>query len=250
MITVTAKPQRRRRWRDFFRRRQTVLAVFSYRYDAHLVPDLLTNIDPIVDGWVALDDRASTGIVSSEFERQRTLIGAARAAGADWILAMDPDERFEIGAATAIRRLLYPRKPTAWGFNLRELYEPDAYRIDGIWGQKVRYRLFPAFDAAELPDRGMHACWYPRDGRYLERHCDLNLYHLKMIAPVRRTARRDLYNHLDPQLRDQPIGYDYLADETGARFETIPQGRAYAPPHHDDGGLWMAELAAAVQTEP
>jgi hypothetical protein len=28
-----------------------------HRYDAHLVPDLIANIDPIVDGWIALNDR-------------------------------------------------------------------------------------------------------------------------------------------------------------------------------------------------
>lgn len=50
------KPRRWRRGRLFWTRQRTI-AVFSYRYDAHLVPDLIANLDPIVDGWIALDDR-------------------------------------------------------------------------------------------------------------------------------------------------------------------------------------------------
>ncbi|TIW19796.1 MAG: hypothetical protein E5V65_09705 [Mesorhizobium sp.] len=65
-----------------------------------------------------------------------------------------------------------------------------------------------------------------------------------MIEPKRRGARRDLYNHLDPDSRLQKIGYDYLADESGAVLEAIPAGRDYFPAHTDDGGLWMADVSA------
>ncbi|MDX8451038.1 hypothetical protein, partial [Mesorhizobium captivum] len=58
-----------------------------------------------------------------------------------------------------------------------------------------------------------------------------------------RAARRDLYNLLDPDRRLQQVGYDYLADETGAVLEAIPPGRDYFPAHTDDGGLWMADLS-------
>ncbi|MBA8905583.1 hypothetical protein [Aminobacter ciceronei] len=66
----------------------------------------------------------------------------------------------------------------------------------------------------------------------------LNLYHLKMIDPARRSARRDLL--LDPHRRDQAIGY--LADETGVQLEAIPADRSYHPPPTDDGGLWMFDV--------
>ncbi|OWK19097.1 hypothetical protein AJ88_48455 [Mesorhizobium amorphae CCBAU 01583] len=39
-----------------------VIAVFSYRFDAHLVSDLIANLDPIVDGWIAYDDRKGRGL--------------------------------------------------------------------------------------------------------------------------------------------------------------------------------------------
>ena len=74
----------------------------------------------------------------------------------------------------------------------------------------------------------------------------LNLCHLKMIAPARRRARSALYNALDPDQRFQREGYDYLADDQGAVFEPIPPGRGYSPAHRDDGGLWMPEPPATA----
>ena len=58
--------------------RPMILAIFSYRYDAELVPDLLANVSPAVDGWVAFDDRASGDLFSSEPRRRRLLIERAR----------------------------------------------------------------------------------------------------------------------------------------------------------------------------
>jgi hypothetical protein len=243
MITVRSlAPPPRFPWFRFRKRRPRVFAVFSYRFDAHLVPDLLANIEPIVDGWVAYDDRAATGVFSSEAGRRRLLLAEARKAGADWILAVDPDERFEAGARSEIRRLTTASGRVAWGFRFREMYTPTDYRIDGIWGKKIRYCLFSMFDPAERTDTGLHDLWFPKDGGFQKRHCDLDLYHLKMIDPKRRAARRDLYNFLDPNRADQPIGYDYLAEDQGAVFETIPRQRLYSPPHVDDGGLWMQDL--------
>ncbi|WP_336799758.1 hypothetical protein [Kaistia sp. MMO-174] len=245
MITLKRLTQPPRRpWLTLRRRRPQVFAVFSYRFDAHLVPDLLANIEPIVDGWVAFDDRAATGVFSSEAGRRRILLQEARKAGADWILAVDPDERFEAGVRSRIRRLMAESGRVAWGFRFREMYTPTTYRIDGIWGKKIRYCLFTMFDPAERTDTGLHDLWFPRDGGFQTRHCDLDLYHLKMIAPARRLARRDLYNFLDPNRADQPIGYDYLAEERDAAFETIPRNRLYHPAHVDDGGLWMQDLGS------
>ncbi|MBN9272169.1 MAG: hypothetical protein J0J15_18365 [Mesorhizobium sp.] len=243
MISSHIKPARWRRTR-WGATRKRLLAVFSYRYDAQLVPDLLANIDPVVDGWIAFDDRAASGVFSSEPARRRALLGAACDAGANWILAIDPDERLERGVADAVGRLMATsRRRKAWGFHCREMYTPDAYRVDGVWGDKVQHRLFSAYDAAEYQSADLHGQWFPPSGGFALRHCGLNLYHLKMIGPRRRAGRRDIYNHLDPRRDFQPIGYDYLTDEAGVRLETIARGREYHPPHVDDGGMWMADLA-------
>ncbi|MGX5847297.1 hypothetical protein ACWGTO_09490 [Mesorhizobium sp. PL10] len=243
MITSQLKPARWRRGRVFWTRQRTI-AVFSYRYDAHLVPALLANLDPIVDGWIGFDDRQAEGIFSSEIQRRQLLLKAAYDARADWILAIDPDERLEHGAAGQIGRLISRRGRVAWGFHLREMYSPKDYRIDGVWGSKMQHRLFRAYDPSRYHSKDLHGPWYPPDLGFREKNSGLNLYHLKMIEPRRRSGRRALYQHLDPKNAMQDTGYDYLADETGARFETIAPGRDYHPPHIDDGGIWMASPGA------
>ena len=220
--------------------RHLVLAVFSYRYDAHLVPDLLENLAPVVDGWVAYDDRGGSGPFTSEPERRQALIARARALGAAWVLAIDPDERLEHAAAARIPKLTRSVERIIWCFDLREMYTPDHYRVDGIWGRKSQARLFPLLEGQKFSDRPLHAPWTPIEGGYAVRPAELNLYHLKMIDPARRTARRDLYKRLDPGSAFQRIGYDYLTDEARLVLEPIPLSRSYWPRHVDDRSLWMA----------
>src|SRR5687767_7745742 len=98
MIDVFVKPRtlssRRGRLRG-----PRVLAVFSFRYDFHLVPDLIANIEPMVDGWISYDDRSGGPPFSGEPLRRRALVEKAVELGARWMLAVDPDERFECGVA-------------------------------------------------------------------------------------------------------------------------------------------------------
>ena len=160
---------------------------------------------------------------------------------------VDPDERFETAVAERIGRLLTTRRPTAWGFRLRELYTPDSYRIDGPWGRKVQHRLFRPYDPDTFPEKALHGPFVP-ESCFRLKDSGLDLYHLKCIEPRRRSARRDLYNLLDPAGAHQAIGYDYLADETGMVLERIPAARGYMPPHVDDGGLWMADITTLPDT--
>lgn len=218
-----------------------VLAIFSFRYDAHLVPDLLTNIRPMVDGWISFDDRAATEEFSDEPRRRRALLAAARDAGADWVLAVDPDERFERRLADAMPALTAVSDPVVYSFPLRELYAPDVYRIDGIWGRKRQGRLIRVPSRIAEAPTPLHAPWHTLIPDAAIRRAEFNLYHLKMITPARRRARRDLYNRLDPERRSQRDGYDYLADDRHMRLERIPEGRGFDPPFVEDYGLWMAD---------
>lgn len=221
-----------------------IVALFSYRYDAHLVPGLLENISPIADAWISYDDTGSSELFSDEVARRNALLRVARDIGADWILAVDPDERLEDGAAREIRELVNSRRRVAWTFRLRELYAPRAYRIDGVWGTKAVARLFPIY-GAELETATLHGQWFPA-GMFGIEPSAINLYHLKMIAQVRRQHRRDLYAHLDPENQYQKHGYGYLANLDGLRLARIPEGRAYSPPHAEDGALWMPRLGQAT----
>jgi hypothetical protein len=179
-----------RTWRR--RSRPTVLAVFSYRYDAELVPDLLANIAPVVDGWVAFDDRKAGDLFSSEPRRRQLLVQRAKDLSATWVLAMDPDERIELGAATRIRSLTSERRRIIWEFNLREMFTAETYRVDGLWGSKMQGRLFPVFDGPLCSDQPLHGAWCVARAGYSILSAGLNLYHLKMLSAKRRQARRDL----------------------------------------------------------
>lgn len=219
-----------------------LLAVFSFRYDAHLVPALLANIEPMTDGWIAYDDTGGAGVFSNEVGRRVALLTAAREAGARWALAIDPDERFESGLTEHIAALTEPRETLAYTFPVRELYSTDQYRVDGVWGKKRQARLLSLADGVVKPTGELHTSWASFIPKPQLRQTQFNLYHLKMITAERRKARAALYNHLDPNRRMQSVGYDYLADDTGAELERIAEGRAYHPPHQEDGGLWMSAV--------
>jgi hypothetical protein len=225
--------------------RPNVVAIFSFRYDAHLVPDLIENIAPIVDGWIAYDDTASTERFSDEWQRRRALIETALALGARWILALDPDERVERRVADRLRWLTRTDEPTAWLFWLREMYAPDRYRVDGLWRKKEQARLLSLHHGMNFDLPPFHAPWQGIYPQYRLRRTRLNIYHLKMIAEDRRRQRRDLYKAVDPDNRYQPIGYDYLTDERAIRLRRVSRRHEYLPQHHDDGGLWMPEPNSA-----
>ncbi len=240
MLSHETFPRRGRLGRLLPPRRPRVLALFSFRYDAHLVPDLIANIRPMVDGWISYDDRSATELMTNEIRRRLLLLDAARGLGADWVLLLDPDERIEREGDERIRQITsQPKKPAVWGFRLREMYTPDSYRVDGIWKRKLQYRLFPLLDGQVFPDKPLHSAFYPREREYERRRTGLNLYHLKMITRERRVARRDLYKHLDPGAAYQAIGYDYLAEDDGALFEKVKKRRRFTPPYTDYDGLWM-----------
>jgi glycosyltransferase involved in cell wall biosynthesis len=235
-------------WRRRHRLRPMVLAVFSYRYDEELVPDLLANIEPVVDGWVAFDDRRADELFSSEPQRRRLLIERARELGATWVLAVDPDERIERDCATRIRSLSGERERVVWEFNLREMFTASSYRVDGLWGQKNRGRLFPVFDGPLCAEQPLHGAWCVAPAGYSVLAAGLNLYHLKMLSYDSRLARRDLYQYLDPGNLYQEAGYDYLIDENGAAFERIQPGRDFFPAHRDTGQVYMADIARTTPT--
>jgi glycosyltransferase involved in cell wall biosynthesis len=232
-----------------------ILALLQFRDEMRFLPGYFENVPAQVDGIIALDDGSTDG--SSEFvarqpsvlellrqpraasERwdealnRRLLIEAALRHGPDWLIAVDADERLELGfrarARKAIERLERLGHRACW-VKLRELWDSDdTYRVDGIWGRKLRARLFKPRPGALLDERELHGQWAPldssSDGRYPE--ADLVIYHLRMIHPSDRQARQERYRRLDPEGCWQPMGYDYLTDEGGLRLERVPRARRY-----------------------
>lgn len=237
------------------RRRLRLIATLMVRDEARYLPGLLANLAPQVDGIVALDygstDATAALLAASplvvallrdppERERwdepggHRRLVAAAVAQGADWILSIDADERVERDFRERAERVIRRGRWfgfTAYALTLRELWDaPDRYRTDGVWGRKRVARLFRARADHRHDDRPLHAAKAPLQGKVLGRYppADLVIYHLRMIRPEDRIARRDRYLALDPQARWQPgIGYDYLADERGLALAPVPPERGW-----------------------
>lgn len=219
---------------SFFTRRPKLVAAYAFRYDAPLVPDMRKNIEGFVDDFVEWDDRKNEAKWYHEGETRLALIEQAKAKGADWIIAIDPDERFEKNAGRVIRAAIKEKRKLVYYFKYRELYTPDSYRVDGVWGEKLRYTLFPVYPGQEFHNYKVHSPWHPINTDYGREALDVNLYHLKMIDPKNRVARKKLYQELDPEKGIQKTGYDYLDDESGLTLEKIPAGREYYPPYNPD----------------
>ncbi|MBA3910784.1 MAG: hypothetical protein C0524_13130 [Rhodobacter sp.] len=219
----------------------TVIAVFSYRYEAHLVPDFIANIRPFINGYVAWDDRAATAETTSEPERRNRLLAQARQMGARWILAADPDERIEASLAKRLPEMLAMGETNLWNFSFREMFTPDSYRSDGIWGRKIRISLFPVSAVGQDLHLALHGDWIASRRGFRVRDADTNIYHLRMATPGRRRLRRELYAAADPTRQFQAQGYDYLDDERGMVLEKIPKGREFEPAFQEDLGLWSPD---------
>lgn len=220
-----------------------VVAAFSFRYDAHLVPDLLRNINGSIHGYVSWDDRNTDEgqAVSDEAVRQRALFEAARSMGADWLFAVDPDERFEDRLSTLIGPMTNQFGPVIWTFDCREMFDPQHYRVGGLWESRRRARLFPCRVGMEPDDKPLHGSWTRNALKLRLRHSGVSFYHLRMASARRRTLRRTQYALLDPQREAQSVGYDYLDDVRGQQLRAIAPSRCYSPPHIDDDGLWASE---------
>jgi glycosyltransferase involved in cell wall biosynthesis len=216
----------------------------------------VANVAPHVDGIVALDDGSTDG--SGEYLRSRpevvkvlpvppdrprwdevanhrALVAAGLEQGADWLIALDADERVERRFGERARRVIRRGRPlglTAYHVRLRELWgSADAYRVDGIWGRKRTARLFAARADHLFDERPLHAFKAPLQARRVGASfpiADLEVYHLRMIRPEDRQARRERYERADPESRWQPgIGYAYLTDERGMRLRRVPRARGF-----------------------
>lgn len=242
---------------SLFRRRPRprLLALVSFRDEMRYLPGLFENLAGQVDGVIALDDHSTDGSrelveaqpllldllsMSDEWKwmrdgpRQRRLTEAAWDHDADWLLAIDADERversFRSRAELEIRRAESEGHAALW-VPFRELWgAPDTVRVDGIWGEKRKPSLFKSDRAHRFHDRALHsiwASWPPANGEYPT--ADLRLYHLRMIESADREIRANRYRRLDPDREWQAIGYDYLVDEEGLELAPLEPGRDYAP---------------------
>lgn len=234
-------------------RRTRLLALLAVKDGMRFLPGFLRNVSPQVDGIIALDDGSSDGSADvlaahesvievlrkphqttwDEVGNHRLLVAAALRHGAEWILCIDADERlereFRARAERVIRRgqLLGMSAYALW---FRELWDDlGQYRADGIWGRKWAARLFRARADHEFDPAQLHGAKAPLQGLWRGRfpRTDLTVYHLGMLRPEDRIARRDRYLRADPERRWQTIGYEYLTDVQGIALRRVTPSRGF-----------------------
>lgn len=239
------------------RRRPRLFALLEFRDERRFLAGWLENVAPQVDGILALDDGSTDGsaslleaspnllelVRSSRAEgagldksaNRIALHAAAARHGADWLIAVDADERLERRFRARAHREIVRLEAAglrAASVRICELWDrADRVRVDGRWGAKRHARLFAHREDAELDLRPMHAHWAPLDSRsgggFAE--ADLIVYHLQMVRREDREARRRRWEERDPHGEHQAIGYAHLTDETGLQLAPLPRGRGYLP---------------------
>lgn len=187
-----------------------IVAAFAYRYEPDwMIEDLKANL-AWVDEFVELNDRDRAEPWGNVKERTAALMAKVAESGADWVYYTAPDERLEDGAGPVLRALAEAGKADRFRLCLRELWTPEAWRSDGMWGAKRRTRFYRVGTTGK--------------GRSM----DLNIYHLKMIDPSNRAERARVHgqhNTWDNKHR----GFGYMTDETGLELTEIPEGRGFSP---------------------
>lgn len=207
-----------------------LVAVCGWKYESEeMVEDMKKNMS-WVDEFCILDCRKRDELWIHEGQYRLILREMARKAKADWLLICSPDERYEDDAGEKIRPLIEGHQDKKiFEFSLKELYHPNWYRIDGIWGEKFRRRMYPLLDDQIMKYQPIQCPSMPVEDGYEVVRADVNIYHLKMIEPENRTLRAKIFKALDPENKYQSMGYDYLDDENGARMQRIPSDRMYHP---------------------
>ena len=235
-------------------RKIRLIALLAVRDGMRHLPGFLRNVAPHVDGIIALDDGSSDGTAEllarhetviellhtprdrptwDEVGNHRALVGAALRHAAEWILCIDVDERIEWEFRTRVERVIARGKlfgHTVYALQFRELWDdPGQFRVDGIWGHKEVARLFRAREDHEFDPSLVHGVKAPLQtfGHGRCPRADLAVYHLGMLRPEDRAARRSRYERLDPDRRWQKIGYEYLTDLRGLTLRQVPPRRAF-----------------------
>lgn len=233
----------------------------SFRDEMRYLPGFFENVAPLVDGIVCLDDHSSDG--SAEFAagqpsvlevipmppgtgrgdpwndslNHRLLVERAWRHDPDWLMGVDADERLEQGFRARSHAQIARARRHGWSaywVPVREIWDdPDTYRVDGLWGIKRSARFFEARRDHLFDQSDLHGLWGPlndiKDGGELPT-ADLTIYHLRMLRPEDRLARRRKYERIDAAKRWQRVGYAYMTDMEGLELERIPAGRGYHPP--------------------
>lgn len=230
-----------------------ITALLAFRNEERYLPGFFAHLRNYVADFIVFDDNSSddsaeiarsqpsTRLLSRrlaepspahyfEVENRRALLNEAIARQAEWVLCCDADERHEQRFLENLQSITAAHQ-VAFGLKVRDLWDSkDQYRVDGPWGGKAKFVLFPVAPFSDYyPEHSLHRPWVPPSIKCSrENILDFNLYHLASLHAKNRVKRLRKFKTIDPGSQHQPvIGYDYLTNETTLRVEKIPVGRGF-----------------------
>lgn len=237
-----------------------IIVISQVQNGAHFLPGFLEHLQRYVQGFIFVNDCSTdetSSILSSEpkvlkvinrtephapfaleLQNRCELIREAVAHGAEWILGLDSDMRVERRFFQQLDQILN-RYPNEAAFRLRVLdlwNDSNHFRCDGVWSNKGSYCFFKAlpFDESKFMQKSpLHASWFPMEvlaGGSIPsrvRTIDYALYHLGSLKTCCRAKRVEKFQQVDPGQFYGPLGYEYLADETGLVLKEIEPSRDF-----------------------
>ena len=206
----------------YARRDEPQELVDGLRENLHWVDQLIEVQTPRVGPW------PHEGRLNAH---KRELLAAA---GAGWVLFIDPDERVEDRAAELVPPVLAgASRRTVFTFPFREMWTPTQWRCDGAWGAKGdRKRLFYLMPGQVFLNKPIHCQPVPQVSRLWRQRLPVFMYHLKMIEPDNRWERARAYREADPAGRWLRGGdWSQLMDESGLELADVEPGRGFTPPY-------------------
>lgn len=229
-----------------------IITLLIFRNESRYLPGYFRHLRDYVDGFICFDDAStdnSLAIVKAEPKvlhvienkywqgphsnqmryRLKCLI-EAQASNADFVLCTDADERYERAFLQNLRTIAEHYRENLMALRVRDIWDaPDQYRIDGVWSTKGKVIFFRTPLELNFPDvENPHLPWYPPSMRGTPIYWPpFNLYHLKSLHKEDRLARAAKFNAIDPERKQQAIGYDYLASDVGLVTAKILPGKEY-----------------------
>ena len=224
-----------------------VICVMCIRNESRNLPGCIKHLYKYVDKFVIFDDDSTDNSVEilKRYSKVVKIISEKQKGNHYWgerhnrevvlrtafevsstknpyVLCVDPDERFEIRFLKDLKNIIKNNYGSGINIHFRELWDNiKQYRCDGIWNLKNKTLLFPLQEKMTFNyENEYHIPWHYRELNDIV-NLDYNLYHLNMVKEKDRIKRKELYNKLDPNKKFQPIGYDYLTDETGIEIKKV-----------------------------
>lgn len=215
-----------------------IIAAFSRRFEPDwLVDELCLNL-AWCDDFAIYDDRGRDpdDLDWNEPHRYKWLHNRAGELGADYVIMTAPDERWANNTEQILKNHIevYDNPKMYYRVEVLELYEPDAYRIDGNWENLPQCKIYPWEPNPQWTDYPLHNLGTPiHDEETRELGVPIKQYHLKHIERSNAKRRIKTFEMFDPDglLSIYQQGYSYLDDETGIQLQKISPEEDYFPPY-------------------